>query len=175
MKLTAEQRRKVKSLMEDEGNTRAEAVAWVRAFEGPRRSKTLEGLSETGNDLIACLEADDTEPDTAKGYRLPFTVDGFRHPAADALASGVKDADGIWVAKVHPLNGTASDLKRAHKIAHLFKAAPALLAALEPRSLELIAEELEHSPDPMGDVRAKSLREIAKVQRAAIALVEVPS
>jgi len=32
-KLTAEQKRKVKSLIEDEGQTRAEAVAWVLAFE----------------------------------------------------------------------------------------------------------------------------------------------
>lgn len=33
MKLTAEQCRKVKSLVEDGGYTRAEAVAWVLAFE----------------------------------------------------------------------------------------------------------------------------------------------
>lgn len=31
--LTAEQRRKVKSLMEDEGESRAAAVAWVLAME----------------------------------------------------------------------------------------------------------------------------------------------
>lgn len=36
MKLTAEQKRRVRSLMVDEGNTRAEAVAWALAFEpGP--------------------------------------------------------------------------------------------------------------------------------------------
>jgi hypothetical protein len=32
-KLTAVQRRHVRAMMEDEGATRAEAVAWVRAFE----------------------------------------------------------------------------------------------------------------------------------------------
>lgn len=33
VKLTREQRAKVRSLMEDEGWGRAEAVAWVRRFE----------------------------------------------------------------------------------------------------------------------------------------------
>lgn len=32
-KLTKEQRRRVRELMQDEGNTRAEAVAWVLHFE----------------------------------------------------------------------------------------------------------------------------------------------
>lgn len=32
-KLTAAQKRRVRELMEDEGHTRAEAVAWVLAFE----------------------------------------------------------------------------------------------------------------------------------------------
>lgn len=32
-KLTAEQRRKVREMVVDEGCTRAEAVAWVMAFE----------------------------------------------------------------------------------------------------------------------------------------------
>ena len=32
-KLTAAQKRRVRELMEDEGQTRAEAVAWVLAFE----------------------------------------------------------------------------------------------------------------------------------------------
>ncbi len=34
VKLTAEQRREVKSLVEDSGYTRAEAIAWVTSFGG---------------------------------------------------------------------------------------------------------------------------------------------
>ena len=33
MRLTAEQRRRVRELVDDEGETRASAVAWVLAFE----------------------------------------------------------------------------------------------------------------------------------------------
>lgn len=67
---------------------------------------------------------------TAKGHALPFTVSGYVHTESK-LASGIKDADGMWVAKMHPLNATADDLKRSEKLAHLFCAAPDLLAALE--------------------------------------------
>jgi hypothetical protein len=39
-KLTAEQRRRVRELIEDEGNTRAEAVAYVLMFEPAQRQET---------------------------------------------------------------------------------------------------------------------------------------
>lgn len=98
------------------------------------------------------------------GHRLPFTVDGFRHPASDALASGVKDADGLWVAKLHPLNGDASDLKRAHRMAHMFKAAPALLVACKSavRALDF-------------DLNGDGKRELRELLTGAIALAEVES
>lgn len=54
-KLTKEQARRVRELMLDEGNTRAEAVAWVLAFEPdglPRRAIPTQG------ELSANLERD---------------------------------------------------------------------------------------------------------------------
>lgn len=80
-------------------------------------------------------DGDEESSPPANGHALPFTVVGFAHPVS-TLASGVKDADGIWVAKCHPLNGTKSDLKRAEKMAQLFAAAPDLLAAL----VKMVAE-----------------------------------
>lgn len=44
-KLTAEQKRRVRSLMEDEGQTRAEATAWVLAFETAEGVRTDEATS----------------------------------------------------------------------------------------------------------------------------------
>ena len=40
-RLTKAQAAKVKSLMEDEGETRASAVAWVRAFEASNATSTV--------------------------------------------------------------------------------------------------------------------------------------
>ena len=64
----------------------------------------------------------------AKGFVTPFCVAGYVHPINN-LASGVKDADGMWVAKCHPLNDGVDDAKRLEEVARLFAAAPELQAA----------------------------------------------
>jgi hypothetical protein len=73
--------------------------------------------------------------------------------------SVLADNDGAWIAR----DGTVSSEANARLIA----AAPDMLAALDPDTLEAIANEIggefKHS------ARADSLRVIAKQQRAALA------
>jgi len=54
--LTAEQRKKVESLMVDEGESCASAVAWVRAFEGEADAADIALMDEI-NDTISREEA----------------------------------------------------------------------------------------------------------------------
>jgi hypothetical protein len=49
-KLTREQARKVRSLMADEGETRAAAVAWVRAMEVDEREASNEADAARGGE-----------------------------------------------------------------------------------------------------------------------------
>lgn len=62
------------------------------------------------------------------GYLLPLKIDGYVHAAAP-LASGIKDADGMWVAKMHPLNAEAEDIERSEQLAAFFAGAPKLFDA----------------------------------------------
>ena len=72
--------------------------------------------------------------------------------------------------------GTVLEIGDAHRLipgnadARLIAAAPDLFAALDPRSLEVIADEIDGTL--LGKVRAASLRAMAANQRAALAKVE---
>lgn len=78
-----------------------------------------------------------------------------------------KNADQVLAEAEKNLDYELHSIGQQMKIAELGMTNSDLLHCLDPRSLEVIADEI--SGDPLGDMRAKSLRLIAGNQRAAIA------
>lgn len=87
----------------------------------------------------------------------PWETSPTHHPVSDTF--GIRTQDGIWVAKVHPLNG-GEDRDRCEANARLIAAAPMLL--------ETLKEIAEH-----GEAHNSwGARTLAGMARIAVARVE---
>lgn len=62
-------------------------------------------------------------------FQRPWSVKGTTHGVTSTM--GVKAADGMWVAKIHPLNDSDEGRDNAEVTALLLAAAPEMLEALE--------------------------------------------
>lgn len=102
---------------------------------------------------------------TAKSFPV-LRVTDLRHQKNGQIRLTEHDAPYSDVANVLSRND------RAAEWAALFRAAPELLKALDPESLEAVAEEI--GSDFHHSARAASLNVIAARQRAALALMDKP-
>lgn len=167
--LTAEQKRKVKSLIEDEGQSRAEAIAWVRAFEAGEPRRALEGLSETGNDLATAFDAP-----------LPHTPGPWgAFPINSSGTISIVAKPNILIATM--ADGRFDALTDAD--ARLIVAAPTmleLLRALVPFAESRAEDMLEIADPDNGSIghpeqQAEALERALLVERAKDLLAEVES